>query len=96
MPSSIVTWQPSKLYLWKQIRNFSTLFSILAGGVLFFFLPFTLWAVAALAGAFAMALIAIYCEKTENKGLLKTIEDQKEAAQDHLIEKVISATITLC
>ena len=85
----IVTWQQSKLHLWKQVRNFSTLFSILAGGLLFFFLPLTLWAVAALSGAVTVALIAIYCEKTENKGLLKTIEDQKAAAQDHLIESDI-------
>lgn len=85
----VITWQRSKLYLWKQIRNYFTPFCLLACGLLFFFIPHTFWTIVTLVGAFILALLFYKCEKLENKSLLKTIEDQKETAQDHLRESDI-------
>ncbi|MBC2717187.1 MAG: response regulator [Desulfobacteraceae bacterium] len=85
----IIAWQPSKLNFWKRIQNYFTPLSILACGLLFFFIPHTLWTIVTLAGAFLVFLLAYKCEKLENKSLVKTINDQKEAAQDHLTESNI-------
>jgi len=85
----IVTWQPSKLNFWKRIRNYFLISSILICGLLFFTLPLASWSVAVLAGAFLATLMTYNFERLENKDLLKTIENQKEAAQDHLLESDI-------
>lgn len=82
----IITWQSSKLTFWKRVRNYFTLLSVLTCGLLFFVIPQTLWTIITLTGAFLVALLSYKYEKLENKNLLKTIENQKAAAQDHLIE----------
>ncbi len=82
----IITWQSSKLTFWKRLRNYFTLLSILTCGLLFFFIPQTLWTIITFTAAILVALLAYKYEKLENKNLLKTIESQGQAAQDHLIE----------
>ena len=85
----IVTWQPSKLHLWKQIQNYLIPLYILTSGLLFFSLPHFAWIVVSLTGALLVTLLAYEYEKFENKSLVKTIKNQKEAAQDHLLESDI-------
>ncbi|MCD6585722.1 MAG: response regulator [Desulfobacteraceae bacterium] len=85
----IITWQPSKLNFWKRIRNYFIPLTLLIAGLLFFFLPHIIWTIVTLAGAFLVTLMAYVYEKLENKSLVKTINDQKEAAQDHLLESDI-------
>ncbi len=85
----IITWQASTLHFWKRARNYFLISSILICGLLFFALPMTSWTVAALSGAFLTTLITYNFERLENKDLLKTIKNQKEAAQDHILESNI-------
>ena len=85
----IITWQPSKLNFWKRIRNYFIPLIILASGLLFFSLSHVCWTIVTLTGAFLVTLMAYEYEKLETKDLLKTIKNQKEAAQDHLLESDI-------
>ena len=85
----IVTWQTSKLNFWKRIRNYMIPLSILGSGVLFFLIPQTLWAIFTLTVISFITLLSYQLERIENKTLVKTIEDQKKAAQDHLVESDI-------
>lgn len=85
----IISWHHSKHHFWKRLRNIFLLGSLFTCGVLFFLLPMTSWAVSVLAIALLASFITYNSERIENKTLLKTIENQKEAAQDHLIESNI-------
>ncbi|MFO8112343.1 MAG: ATP-binding protein [Desulfosalsimonadaceae bacterium] len=85
----VVSWHHSKHHFWKRLRNFFLLGSLFTCGFLFFLLPMPSWAISILAIALMASLITYNSERIENKTLLKTIENQKEAAQDHLIENNI-------
>ncbi len=85
----VISWHHSKHHFWKRLRNIFLLGSLFTCGVLFFLLPMSSWTISVLAIALLASLITYNSERLENKTLLKTIENQKEAAQDHLIESNI-------
>ena len=85
----IITWKESSLNFWKRIRDYFIPLTILTSGLLFFFLPHIIWTIVTLTGAFMAILMAYEYKKIENKSLVKTINEQKEAAQDHLRESNI-------
>ena len=85
----VISWQPSKDHYWKRLRIFFLLGSLFACGLLFFALPLPFWILAVLMIALLAALIALNAQRLEKKNLLKTIERQRETAQDHLIESNI-------
>ncbi|MDA3898643.1 MAG: PAS domain S-box protein, partial [Desulfobacteraceae bacterium] len=82
----IVSWQSSTLSFWKRIRIYFIIFSILTCSILIFFMPLSSWVTVALSATSLIFLLVHKCERLETKNLLKTIKDQKEAAQDHFIE----------
>jgi PAS domain S-box-containing protein len=82
----IITWDKSPKAFWKRIQNYALLLSVAALAILFFLLPKTLWAIVTLAAAVATLLLAYYAEHLDNKALTKTIETQREAAQDSIVE----------
>ena len=82
----IISWEKTPSLIWKMVRNYSLLISILIPVVLFFILPTVTWVVLALLFAFITALLFFYSEHIANKELTKTVETQGDAAKDLLDE----------
>lgn len=85
----IISWQPSRLHFWKKYLRYILAGSAVAGGILFFILPIVPWVLLSLGLVFCTLLTFCIFERLENKSLRTTIEKQKEAAQDHLLESNI-------
>ena len=85
----IITWTKSPKIRWTLVRNYLLLISIIALPVLYFILPYLTWGYVALASAFVTALLSYYSEHHEKMVLARTIETQKEAAQDNIVESNI-------
>jgi len=85
----IITWTKASKIHWKLTRNYVLIISILTLLGLHFIVPFLTWGVVALACAFLTLLLSYYTEVLENRALTHTIETQKEAAQDNILESNI-------
>ena len=85
----IITWAKSPNIYWSLARNYFVLLSVAALLVLYFVLPVLSWGVVALACTFITLLLAAYTEHLENKALTRTIENQKEAAEENIFESNI-------
>jgi PAS domain S-box-containing protein len=85
----IITWQESSLFFWKRMRNYFLALSVVLGGVLFFLLPATVWMTGALSLAFLTSMLTYNFERIKNNRLVETIQNQQEAAQDHLRESYV-------
>jgi len=82
----IISWTKAPKIHWKLIRNYTLLFSIIIQPVLIFVLPYLAWGVCALVCAFIVLLFSYYTEYLEKKALIRTVETQKEAAEDNIVE----------
>ena len=85
----IITWAKAPKIHWKRIRNYAFIASIITIFILLFFLPHLPWEIVALACGFFIVLLSYYTEVLENKALTRTIETQKETAQDNIVESNI-------
>jgi len=84
-----ITWAKSPKIHWTLARNYLLLVSVIALPILYFSLPYSTWGIATLACAFLIVLLSFYSEHYEKRGLVRTIETQKEAAQDNIVESNI-------
>ena len=82
----IITWAKSPKIYWSLARSYFFLLSTVALLLLYFILPVSSWAVVALICACITLLFSWYTEHLENKALTRTIETQKEAAEDNIFE----------
>jgi PAS domain S-box-containing protein len=82
----IVTWEKSSSLVWKLVRNYSFLLSILASAVLFFILPIVTWIAFVLLCIIFTIIFSLCSEHIEKKELAKTIETQGDAAKNLLDE----------
>jgi len=82
----IITWEKTSSLVWKRVRNYSILLSILASLALFFVLPTMPWAIFVLLCVLLTVIFSFYSEHLEKKDLTKTIETQGDAAKDLLDE----------
>ena len=82
----IITWEKTPYAIWKFIRNYSSLFFILAIPALFFQLPVLPWAVFSLACASIAIIFSFYTAHLEKKELIKTIESQGDVGKDTIDE----------
>ncbi len=82
----IITWNKAPKILWIRIRNYILSLNMIALIALLFFMPFSNWLIAALIGAFISLSLSYYTKYLENKALIKTIDTQREAAQDSIYE----------
>ena len=80
----LITWERTSSLLWKRVRNFSVLFSILVSLALFFALPAVNWGFFTLLCALLVMIFSVYSEHLEKVELSKTIETQGDVAKDHL------------
>jgi len=85
----IISWTKSPKIHLKLIRNYTLLLSMFFLLVLLFFLPATIWAISALGSSTLILLLSYFTEILEKKALIQTIETQKEAAQDNILESNI-------
>ncbi len=82
----IITLEKTPSMVWKRVRNYFFLLSIIASVILFFILPVMPWAVFSLLCAVLAMVVFCYSGHLENIELTKTIETQGDAAKDHIDE----------
>ncbi len=82
----VVTWAKTPKMFYKRLRNYLLFFSIVALLILFFILPVLTWSVILLGCNCAILMLSLYAEYLEKKSLIKTIETQKETAQESIVE----------
>jgi PAS domain S-box-containing protein len=85
----LISWTKAPKIHLKLIRNYTLLLSIFLFAGLVFFLPPIIWVVSALGSATLILLLSYFTEHLEKKALTQTIETQKEAAQDNILESNI-------
>ncbi|MBW2681100.1 MAG: GAF domain-containing protein, partial [Deltaproteobacteria bacterium] len=84
--SYIISWEKTTSLIWKRIRNYSLLISIVICAALFFALPHTAWTILVFLCSLAIMALALFSENIEKKALSKTVETQGNIAQDLLAE----------
>jgi hypothetical protein len=84
--SYIISWEKTTSLIWKRVRNYSFLISIVICAALFFGLPHTSWAIFVFLCLLATMALALFSENLEKKELIKTVETQGNVAQDLLDE----------
>ncbi|MFO7707612.1 MAG: ATP-binding protein [Desulfobacterales bacterium] len=82
----VVTWRRSPPLLWRRLRNLTLGAGLLLSAAAHPFLPFNYWAGMSLGILFLAAGCAFWSERLENKTLAKTIEEQRKAAEETLLE----------
>jgi PAS domain S-box-containing protein len=85
----IISWTTAPKIHLKLIRNYTLLLSMFFLGGLLFFLPASIWAISALGSATLILLLSYFIENLEKKAFIQTIETQKDAAQDNILESNI-------
>ena len=80
----IITWNKMPSKLWKRIRNTSSVIILPALALLFTILPLHTWIATLFTCFCVIALQTIYFLHLENKELVSTIQNQKDAAREHL------------
>jgi PAS domain S-box-containing protein len=82
----IISWEEMPSLSWKRVRNYFFVSGGLIALLLLFFLPLADWGLSAalfVSMGFGLSCVAGHLE---NKGLRKTLENQGDAARDHLEE----------
>jgi PAS domain S-box-containing protein len=82
----IITWEKAASLMWKRVRNYSLLISIVISIGLFFFLPSMTWGILVVLCSLITLGLAFLSEHLETKRLAKTLEDQGDAAKDLIAE----------
>jgi PAS domain S-box-containing protein len=85
----IISWQKTPYMLWKRIRNYFILFSVLASLILLWLTTPATWGFVVLSFAILSATLSYYSEYIEKKGLIHTVEIQKATAEDQILESEI-------
>ena len=84
--SYIVSWKKTTSLVWKRVRNYSLLISVVTCPALFFALPRTAWIFLVFFCSLTTMALALFSENIEKKELAKTVETQGNVAQDLLDE----------
>lgn len=82
----VISWEKTTSLVWKRVRNYFLLMSIIICTALFFFLPRTAWAILVFFCSLATMALSLYSQNIEKKELIKTVETQGNVAQDLLDE----------
>jgi PAS domain S-box-containing protein len=81
-----ISWERTSSLIWKRLRTYSLLLSVLVSLAFLFFLPALNWAVLTLMCVLSAMAVSLYSGYLEKKELTKTIETQGDAAKDLLDE----------
>ncbi len=82
----IVTWRESPFLLWRRLRNVTLIAGLLVSAAAYPFLPFDDWAGMNLGIVILAGFCAFWSERLENKSLARTVEEQRKAAEETLLE----------
>ena len=82
----IITWEKTASIIWKRIRNYSLLISIIISMGLFFVLPLITWSAFTLLCFLVTMAFSFYSDRLEKKELSETIKTQGFTAKDLLDE----------
>ena len=85
----IISWQKMPSMFWKRIRNYFILLSVLTSLILLWLMTPATWGFMVLSFAILSAAISYYSEYLEKKELIHTVEIQKAAAEDQILESTI-------
>jgi len=85
----IITWERQSSLVWRRVRNYLFFISIFILPILLLVLPIKIWGVIAFSISLFLAILSNYSSYLEKKELTKTIEIQKEAAEENLVESNI-------
>jgi PAS domain-containing protein len=82
----IITWEKTASIIWKRIRNYSLLISIIISMGLFFVLPLITWSAFTLLCFLVTMFFSFHSDRLEKKELSETIKTQGDTAKDLLDE----------
>ena len=82
----IVTWEKTPVIVWKRIRIILFLLALTTSLILFPSMPRESWTILAFSSAVLYLIVSLYSQRVEKKQLIKTIENQGNAAKDLLDE----------
>ncbi|UCG09276.1 MAG: PAS domain S-box protein [Desulfobacterales bacterium] len=85
----IVAWEKTPALIWKRIRNYLMLGAVLAFLVLLPLVSLKTWGIIFLLSTFFLGILSQYASHLENQELTRTIETQKAAAEENLVESNI-------
>lgn len=85
----IVGWDKTPPLIWKRIRNYFLFGSTCILIFVFVLAPFKVWGPVLFVSAVLSLFLSFYASLLQNRELTKTIEIQKEAAEDNLVESNI-------
>ncbi|MGB5615325.1 MAG: PAS domain S-box protein, partial [Desulfobacterales bacterium] len=80
----IVTWDKSPAFLWTRVRNYSSALFISLSLAFLALLPLHHWLLGSLIGLAAILTLSLISTQFEKRELIRTIQSQKAAAQEHL------------
>lgn len=78
----IITWEKTLSLLWKRIRNYSVLSSVIACGAAYFLTSQSIWGMVTVGLIFVNMTLSFIYHHLEKRELIKTIETQGNAAED--------------
>ncbi len=82
----VISWTKSAKLRWRMIRNYFMILSISSLLISLMILPFLTWGIVVLICALITVTLSYYTENLEKKALIKTIETQRETAQESIVE----------
>jgi hypothetical protein len=82
----IISWEKTTSIIWKRIRNYSLLLSIVISMSSFFVLPSMTWGILVILCSLITLIFTFISEYIEKKELTKTVESQGDAAKDLIAE----------
>jgi PAS domain S-box-containing protein len=85
----IVGWDKTPPLIWKRIRNYFLFGSTCILIIVFVLAPFNVWGPVLFVSAVLSLFLSFYASLLQNRELTKTIEIQKEAAEENLVESNI-------
>ncbi|MGD9350455.1 MAG: ATP-binding protein [Desulfobacterales bacterium] len=91
----VVTWEKTPSLVWKRIRNYFMFLAAPLAFFLFWVMAPLAWSITLLVFACVGIAISFYAEYLEKQELIHTVETQKLAAEDHILESNIRYNNTL-
>ena len=91
----VVTWEKTSSFIWKRIRNYFLLLAAPVFLLLFWLASPSIWGIALLVFALVALGVSFFAEYLEKQELIHTVETQKSAAEDHILESNIRYNNTL-
>jgi PAS domain S-box-containing protein len=85
----VITWENTPSRIWKRIRNFFLLLAAPCSLSLFWFLTPITWSIATGVIVLVAMAVSFYAQYLEKQELIHTVETQKLAAEDHILESNI-------